>query len=184
VLELGSGTGVLSSFIRRVRPSVSLTCIEQDPGAIAIAREKPELAGTAWIEGDIRRAWPGGPYDAVVSTQCMFQFLPDERKEIARKAGNVLTDGGRFLNGDLFHPGTGWEWDLLIEAWLRFMQSSGLTEQESRGMIGPLESMIQGYTIEAWSAVLISVGFARVTIPYRSGLYAVVAGSRNSVIEG
>jgi SAM-dependent methyltransferase len=183
VLELGSGTGVLSSFIRKVRPSVHLTCIERNPEAIAIAREKPDLAGTVWIEGDIREAWPDEPYDAIVSTQCLFQLSPDDREEIARRAHGVLTEGGCFLNGDLFHPGTARELDLSIDAWCRFMQNSGLTEQESRAMIGPLERMIQGYTIEAWSALLTSVGFARVAIPYRSGLYAVAAGFRDPAVE-
>jgi tRNA (cmo5U34)-methyltransferase len=183
VLELGSGTGVLSSFILKVHPSVHLTCIERNPEVLAIAREKPDLAGTVWIEADIRKAWPERPYDAIVSTQCLFQLSPDDREEIARRAHGVLTDGGRFLNGDLFHPGTARELDLSIDAWCRFMQNSGLTEQESRAMIGPLERMIQGYTIEAWSALLTSVGFARVAIPYRSGLYAIVAGFRDPAVE-
>ena len=183
VLELGSGTGVLSAFIRRIRPSVHLTCIERDFEALAIAREKPDLAGTVWIEGDIRGAWPDGPYDAVVSTQCIFQLSPVDREGIARKACNVLTSCGLFLNGDLFHPGTAREMDLHLVAWISFMRNSGLTGQESRAMIGPLESIIQGYTIEAWSSLLTSVCFDRVAVPYRSGLYAVAAGFLNSVVE-
>lgn len=184
VLELGSGTGILSAFIRRTRPSVALTCIERDPEAIVIAREKPGLAGTAWTEGDIRESWPAGPYDAVVSTQCLFQLSPADREEIARKASRALTEGGRFLNGDLFHPGSAWEWALYFDSWKRFMQNSGLSEQESRMIIGPLEPMIRGYTIDAWSAVLTSAGFPRVTVPCRLGIYAVVAGFRDRAKEG
>jgi tRNA (cmo5U34)-methyltransferase len=178
VLELGSGTGILSSFVRKSRPSAQLTCIELDPEAVAIAREKSELAGTIWTESDIRKDWPKGQYDAIVTTQCLFQFSPANRERIGRRAYEALADGGRFLNGDIFHPGNAWEWSLYYDNWRRFMLDSGLSEEEAGAMTGPLEPMIRGYTTAAWSSFLISAGFARATIPFRRGLYAVVAGFR------
>ena len=183
LLELGSGTGFLSGFLMTIRPSVHLSCIDRNPGAIAIAREKPGLAGTVFIEGDIRGEWPDGPYDAIVTTQCLFQISPAERQDIARRAYESLTNKGIFLNGDLFHPGTAWELDLYCTSWHRFMLNSGLTEEESAAMISPLKPMIREYTVDAWSAVLHSAGFRRVTPLYRSGMYAVIAGLRDSCFD-
>lgn len=178
ILELGSGTGILSSFVRKSRPSAQLTCIELDPEAIAVAREKSELAGTIWTESDIRKDWPKGQYDAIVTTQCLFQFSPKDRELIGWKAYEALGGGGRFLNGDIFHPGNAWEWSLYYDNWRRFMLDSGLSEEGAEAMIGSLEPMIRGYTTAAWSSLLISAGFSRAATPFRRGLYAVVAGFR------
>jgi Methylase of polypeptide chain release factors len=96
LLELGSGTGFLSEVLRTIRPSVHLSCIDRNPEAIAIAREKPGLAGSVFIEGDIRGEWPEGPYDVIVTTQCLFQLSPADRQGIARRAYKSLTNEGLF----------------------------------------------------------------------------------------
>ncbi|WP_091690417.1 class I SAM-dependent methyltransferase [Methanococcoides vulcani] len=117
ILELGSGTGFLTSMIRKARPEVSITCIDKDPDMLAIAKEKPELKDITFVEGDILKMWPETSFDLVISTQCLFALPVDEKARIFKQIHDCLRPGGMLLEGDIFRPESKWEEMIYRSQW-------------------------------------------------------------------
>jgi tRNA (cmo5U34)-methyltransferase len=183
ILELASGTGILTTIIKKKRPGSDIVCIDKNPEMLIVARKKPELREVTFIEGDILEEWPEGPFDAVVTTQCLFSFSAAKRGQIAKKAYHTLSDGGVFLNGDMFHPGNDWEFAVYTSRLKKFMCDNGLSEDVADMMLGPLDPMIRDHTASDFCSILRRVGFSRTAIPYRNGLYGIVLGIRSGEVS-
>jgi ubiquinone/menaquinone biosynthesis C-methylase UbiE len=96
VLEIGCGTGNLTTKVNRAQPGALLTGIDPDPRALARARRKARLAaGIQFDQGyaqDLRYA--DGSFDRVLSSM-MLHHLDDDVKEAAiAEAFRVLRPGG------------------------------------------------------------------------------------------
>ncbi len=178
VLELASGTGILTVKIRERVFGCDITCIDSNPGMIEIARTKQSLCDVRFIEGDIRHAWPEGPFDAVITTQCLIAFSAVERARIAEKAYQNLSDGGLFIDGDVFSPGNQWEFDYYCGRFREFMRTNGLSQEMAEKMIGPLDTLIGDYSVADLRSLLTRAGFSHTAIPYQNELYGIGLGIR------
>jgi len=177
ILELACGTGILTEMIVAKCPGAKVTCLDSDAWMIKKAGEKPRLSGVEFIEGDMRDA-PGSGYDAVVVTQAIF-FIPDQdRRKLIANVHGMLNEGGRFISGDMFAPGTDFEKEIYKKNWVRLMLSNGLSPAEAENMIAPLDDFCGENTIASFSAELEDAGFSPVISPYRWGYYGIVVGYR------
>lgn len=179
ILELACGTGILTTRIRKAYPIATLTCIDRSPEMLAVAREKPDVAGTTLIEGDILDPWPDGPYDAVVSTFCIFAFVPNVQITLLRRVYASLCPGGICVMGCVVRPESSEEEELLLDEWEVFMQDAGLDPEDIRQQ---RESWIAAgdriLTPDAFHEILRTAGFTRIRCPYHQGLYAVFVAKR------
>ena len=175
ILELACGTGILTEMISGKCPGAEITCVDMDAGMIKKAGEKPALSGVRFIEGDMRDC-SGSGYDAVVVTQAIFFIGDSDRKILVAKIRDMLNEGGRFVSGDMFAPGTEFENELYKKNWIDLMLSNGLSLSEAENMIAPLDDFCGKNTIESFSSELYAAGFSRVIVPYRWGYYGVVVG--------
>jgi tRNA (cmo5U34)-methyltransferase len=179
VLELGCGTGILTARIRTAHPAAAVTCIDRSPAMLAVSRRRPELEGVSFIEGDIRDPWPAGPFDAVVSTFCLFACDPADQQAMITRAYRVLRPGGTFVTGCVFRPARREEETRALARWEAFMERSGLDAAEIRrqraGWDGARERIP---TRELFRKMLETAGFSRVRWPYSDGLYGVVVAER------
>ena len=178
VLELGSGTGILTAMIRERIPTCDMVCLDSNPGMLAIAQKKPVLQGVTFFERDIREKWPEGPFHAVVTTQCLFSFSKTERAHIVGEAYRHLSDGGVFVNGDVFHPGEPWEFAFYCRRLRDFICTNGLSEEVAEMMLAPLEPMVRDYTPASLCSLLRTQGFSISANPYKNELYGIVLGIR------
>jgi ubiquinone/menaquinone biosynthesis C-methylase UbiE len=179
VLELGCGTGILTVRIRRTHPEVAVICIDSSKAMLAVAQQKPELHGVTLTQGDIRNAWPDGPYDAVVSTFCLLALEPDEQRAVLKQACDVLRFGGVCITGCVVRPATAEEEQHQLARWVTFMQDVGLDPEEvwrQRASWDGARARIP--TAEGFREMLGDAGFTRVRCPYHRGLYAVFVGVR------
>lgn len=99
VLEIGCGTGALTTVVKREYPEANVVGLDPDPKALARAKRKAAATGVA-IQFD--QGFAGGlPYadasfDRVLSA-FMFHHLPAEEKEkTLREVRRVLRPGGEF----------------------------------------------------------------------------------------
>lgn len=131
VLDAGCGSGRVGSFLAAAGHEV--VGVDIDPILIdAAGRDHP---GPLWLVGDLAeldlpaQGVPGG-FDAVVCAGNVMTFLaPDTRREVLRRIGAHLGDGGRVVVG--FGAGRGYEFgefladadaaglvaDLLLSTW-------------------------------------------------------------------
>jgi tRNA (cmo5U34)-methyltransferase len=178
VLELGSGTGILTEMISKMVSGCDIVCLDSNPEMLAVAKKKPALRAVTLIEGDIMEKWPKGPFDAVVTTQCLFSFSESERAHIIAESYRHLSDGGVFVNGDVFHPGDPWEFTFYCDRLRGFMCENGLSEEVAGMMLAPLEPLVRDYTPSSLCSLLRTEGYIHTAIPYRCELYGIVLGLR------
>lgn len=107
VLELGSGTGNLSSRIARCG---ELVCVDLSERMEAIACSKlAHLRNRRFIKADVLEVFEQekGPFDAVISTYTLHHLTDDEKRIIFAKIFASLVPGGRAVFGDLMVQSNG-----------------------------------------------------------------------------
>jgi ubiquinone/menaquinone biosynthesis C-methylase UbiE len=179
ILELGSGTGFLTSMICKARPEASITCIDRDPSMLEVAKGKPGINDVTFIEGDILKVWPEGSFDLIISTQCLFALPADGRARIFKQIHNTLKPDGVFIEGDIFRPESKWEGMVYRSHWEKYMLEQGMSPEETEEMLRSFDNVYE--RIETLVEVrnrLEEVGFYRILCPYWYEMYAVVVASR------
>ena len=177
VLELGCGTGILTGQILERSPGAEITGIDLSPDMLRIASEKPALRGVHFIAGDLRDAWPAGPYDTVVTSLCIHHVSADERASVVKRAYEALSPGGRFVCGDVFRGESDWEETIFMEHWLSGMRKSGIPGEVIRGMnVARKERLPELRPVSWFRNVLLETGFSRVMIPFTTGFVGLVVG--------
>jgi len=101
VLELGVGTGTLSSLVLSEFPHARLTGIDLSPRMIARARAKlrPFRDRVELIAGDIGE-FEERPYDAVVSALAIHHLADSAKWRLFRRIRRCLPAGGYFGDAD------------------------------------------------------------------------------------
>jgi ubiquinone/menaquinone biosynthesis C-methylase UbiE len=177
VLELGCGTGILTSMIREVYPEAEITGIDLSPEMLSLASEQSELKGVRFLAQDLRGAWPEGFYDAIVTSLCLHHVPKEDRVLVAQRAAGVLSPGGRFICGDVYRARHDWEEDLQREIWFGRMRHGGASEAVVQGMIAQREKHLPTFTTVSWFRdMLVESGFSRATVPFTSGFVGLVVG--------
>jgi len=112
ILEIGCGTGTLTTQIKRLHPDVEVVGLDPDPKALARAKRKA-IRASVGIQFDPGFAdelpYQEASFDRVFSC-FMFHHLPaDDRGQTLREARRVLKRGGEFHMLDFEGPqdGTG-----------------------------------------------------------------------------
>ena len=107
VLDVGCGTGTLTTFIKRLHPDITVVGFDPDPRALARARRKAARAGVPirFDQGfgdDL--PYPEASFDRVFSS-FMFHHLPhDEKGKTLRAIRRVLKPDGEFHMLDFEGP--------------------------------------------------------------------------------
>lgn len=98
VLDVGCGTGTLAVDVKRRFPSVQMTGVDPDPGALDIARRKAAHAAVAVrFDQAFGDALPYGDdsFDRVFSSMMFHHVAGDDRQKLLAEIYRVLKPGGR-----------------------------------------------------------------------------------------
>lgn len=100
ILDLGAGTGLLSSaIVARVKaPQIHLLDESAEMlqrAATRLAPWRPEILIQP-LAGDL----PRGPFDAIVSALTIHHLADDDKRNLYARILNVLTPGGIFINAE------------------------------------------------------------------------------------
>jgi len=134
VLEVGCGHAGGASYLTRTLKPASYTGLDLNPTGIAFCREKHQLPGLDFVEGNAQNLpFPDGSFDAVVNVESSIHY-PDFAlflKEVER----VLAPGGHFLYTDARFAKhiPDWEKDL-DNAPMRMESHVDITPEVMRGM--------------------------------------------------
>jgi ubiquinone/menaquinone biosynthesis C-methylase UbiE len=94
VLDIGCGTGLLTSRVARDRPLATVVGCDLSAGMLEQASARGSAA--VWVRGDaVRVPFADMTFDAVLSTES-FHWYPDQRLALA-ELHRVLRPGGRLL---------------------------------------------------------------------------------------
>jgi len=178
VLELGVGTGTLSSLVLSEFPHAELTGVDISPRMIARARTKlrPFRDRVELIAGDIGE-FAEGPYDVVVSALAIHHLADAAKWRLFRRVYRCLPAGGYFGDADDHLP----EDPTFDTRWAQIASSARVGgRRPGDGWTSPQavwhdhERFDHPSTLAAEVAALERTGFSHVGIPWRFFGQAVV----------
>jgi|ERR1700722_18850416 len=103
ILDLGCGTGTLTSLCSRAFTKATVVGIDPAPNMIDQARRKNRCSSSVIFEegtaADLNQ-FRAESFDAVVSNFALHHLKHAEKKKCAAESFRVLRPGGRFINAD------------------------------------------------------------------------------------
>jgi ubiquinone/menaquinone biosynthesis C-methylase UbiE len=134
VLEVSCGAGGGASYIVRNLGPASYTGLDLNPASIDKCRERHQLPGLDFVQGDAENLpFPDQSFDAVINVEASHQYphFPRFLAEVAR----VLRPGGHFLYTDSRRAPVIPEWEAaLADAPLRQISERAIDEEAKRGL--------------------------------------------------
>jgi tRNA (cmo5U34)-methyltransferase len=99
VLDLGAGTGELSSRVADAYPEARLIMVD---GARPMLDRATTLLGDRAIPclADLRDPFPEGSFDAVVSALAIHHLADEDKRDLFRRVKICLEPGGVFINAE------------------------------------------------------------------------------------
>ena len=178
VLDLGTGTGLVSALILERFPRASLTLVDISEKMLSKARERfGKETGVRFAVMDYASSPLPGEHDLVVSAMSI-HHLPDAGKRtLFQRIFNALRPGGGFIHAEIVKGATESSEALCRKMWLDHLRRTDLTgdqlsviiERMSYDRTAPLEDQLN------W---LRDAGFDDVDCFYRYYNFAVYAGKR------
>lgn len=178
ILELGVGTGTLSSLVLGEFPHARLTGVDLSPRMIAEARAKlrPFRDRVELVAGDIGE-FEEKPYDAVVSALAIHHLSDPQKWRLFRRVHRCLPPGGYFGDADDHLP----EDPMFDTRWAQIASSMAVGgRKRATGWTSPQavwhehEKYDHPSTLSAEVAALERSGFSHVGVPWRFFGQAVV----------
>lgn len=135
VLDLGAGTGALSSAILVGIPRARVQLIDIDPAMLEVARSRVAPFGDRAELRQAAFADPLPPCDAVVASLALHHIADvDAKRETYQRIHRALRPGGALLLGDATVHADGPERTYVFEAWTAHMASHGISTAEAHAL--------------------------------------------------
>jgi ubiquinone/menaquinone biosynthesis C-methylase UbiE len=181
VVDLGAGTGALSSAILDALPDVRVQLVDIDPNMLEAG-----AARCAAHEGrfDLRRALFQDDLPrchAVVASLALHHVaLHDEKRELYRAIHTALEPGGLVVVGDmLIHP-DGPERERMVQDWYAHMERQGITAEQADAHFARWAEEDFYVSLPDELALVAAGGFPRPDCFWRDGGLAVYGGFKDA----
>ncbi|HTU98760.1 MAG TPA: class I SAM-dependent methyltransferase [Solirubrobacteraceae bacterium] len=173
VLDLGAGTGLLSTEVAAAFPGVEIELLDASEPMLELAGRRLGNAVSAVHVADMTAPLPDGPFDAVISALAIHHLEhPDKRGLMARVHG-ALRPGGMFINAEQVDGPTPALTARYAQRWADDCRALGASEEE---IDGARERMRHDRCtdVETQLAWLRDAGFAAADCTYKSWRFAVL----------
>ena len=179
VLDLGGGTGALSSAVLEALPGARVTLLDVDPEMLGAARRRlARFNGrVAFHEGSFLDAVPDA--DAVVSSLALHHVHDLRVKSMLYRAiHDALAPGGPLLNLDAAVTEDRRLNHLVFDRMAARMGVHGITEAEARSHFAAWADEDRYFPLDAEMRALREAGFDEVECFWRRGLSSITCGLR------
>lgn len=177
-LDLGAGTGLLTSLTLKKFPKAQLTVVDISEKMLEKARERfhgnPQVQ---FMMMDYAASPLPGEFDLAISAMSIHHLFDSEKKNLFQKLYDALTPGGTFIHAELVKGATDYSEAFCRKAWLDHLHRSDLTDEQLSTI---LERMSYDRTtpLETQLHWLTQAGFEDVDCYYRYYNFAVYAGRK------
>ncbi|WP_235816473.1 class I SAM-dependent methyltransferase [Bacillus massilinigeriensis] len=176
VLDIGAGTGILSSFVKEKFPKAKISLIDLSENMIDIARERFKMDDQIeYIIADYTKYEFTHKFDFVISSLSIHHLTDEEKRKLYQKVYSILNRDGIFINADQVLGSTPFLDSLYKNDWKNKINSSGLTKEELQAAYErtKLDKMA---TLENQLLWLKEAGFTDVDVIYKSYSFVVLYG--------
>jgi tRNA (cmo5U34)-methyltransferase len=179
VLDLGAGTGLLSSMVAERFPRSRVTLVDLSVEMLRVARRRfvGEPGRFEFRNMDYaRKPLPRG-YDLVVSALSIHHLTNGDKKELFERIHDALADGGYFVNADQVQGETPEEETSYREWWLRRVREAGVSDGDLDAALSRMRAD-RNATLRAQLGWLVEAGFGVVRCAYSEHRFAVYGGRK------
>lgn len=171
VVDLGAGTGLLSTFVARAYPDAELVLVDGAPAMLEQA--KATLPGAATHVADLNDPLPAGDYCAAVSALAIHHLADEDKRALFARVFAALRPGGIFVNAEqVLGPTPRQE-----EAWQTWHRETslalGTTDEEWAAAVERM-AYDRRAPAEDQTSWLREAGFVDVAIPFQDHCFAVI----------
>ena len=132
ILDLGAGTGLVSSMVLERFPKAELVLADISDAMLDQAKErfKGIDADLSFLVKDYAKYFPVGPFDVVISALSIHHLDHDEKQILFGQIHNQLKPGGIFINADQALGKTKAIDAYYMKCWFRKVRESGISDGE------------------------------------------------------
>lgn len=175
ILDLGAGTGLLSSCWYRHFPQSEYVLTDIAKDMLQIAQERFAGRANVQIEKlDYAKKLPAGAFECIISALSIHHLTNDKKKELFQRIHKKLTVGGLFANYDQFCAGLPGMDQWFDSYWESQLTSSGLTAEDIR-LWRERRALDHECSVEEELDMLWESGFREVKCVYTSQKFSVLA---------
>lgn len=175
ILDLGAGTGILSTTIVERVPTAKIHLLDASSemllqAASRLAKWQPQITVRSLSE-----ELPGGPFDAIVSALAIHHLNDAEKRDLYSRILVALAPGGVFINAEQISGRSARLQNLIEAVHLDRARALGSSEVEIDGATQRM-SHDQCATVSDQVAWLNEIGFEDTECLFRSFRFAVFCG--------
>ena len=131
ILDLGAGTGLLTSYWYRHFPEADFVLTDIAEEMLEVAKNRfAGLKNVSYEVSNYKSELPAGDFDVIISALSIHHLEKEEKSGLFRSLYEKLSPGGCFINYDQFCGDTDFITKSYDEYWLRFLETSGLSAEE------------------------------------------------------
>jgi tRNA (cmo5U34)-methyltransferase len=130
ILDLGAGTGLMSSFILERYPRAKLTLIDISEGMLEVAKVRfKDNPHVTYIAADYSKYDYNHSYDLVISSLSIHHLEDHQKKTLYQKIFSCMHKNSLFINADQVLGSTSYLEALYTSDWRAKVEAGGLSEQ-------------------------------------------------------
>jgi tRNA (cmo5U34)-methyltransferase len=178
ILDLGAGTGLLTTHIRASFPTAHIELVDFSAPMLELARQRlSDDANVAFTLADYTAVPLPAELDAVVSALSIHHLEDDAKQALFHSVFRALRPGGLFINADHIAGPTPALEATYQQRWLDEVRRLGATEQQIADSLFRQQADRRSSVSDQldW---LTAAGFVDVDCWYKDGSFAVFCGVR------
>jgi len=178
VLDIGAGTGLLTSFIYDQHPNWHYTLIDFSEQMLSVARERfANCDNVDYILADYSDYQYIQKYDIIVSSLSLHHFTDEQKRVLYRQIFDLLQPKGVFVLGDLVHAPSLEGEELYHKHWIECIEKGTLSESQKQGAYQRMTVDIPA-TLEDTLRWFKEIGFEGTDLFYKYYNFGVFAGRK------
>ncbi len=181
VVDLGAGTGALSSAVLDAIPDARLELVDVDPTMLEVAGERLAPHAGRYRLRRTTFAEPLPPCDAVVASLALHHVVTlPEKRELYRRIREALRPGGLLLVADAAVHEAGRARQRVFAEWSAFMQTQGISAAEAEAHFAQWATEDHYQPLVAELDALAAAGFPFPDCFWKEGPICVFGGFRDA----
>ncbi len=175
VLDLGAGTGLLTTFWYNNFPNAEYTLVDIAQEMLDVAKKRfCGLENVHYQVADYSKDFIAGDYDTIISALSIHHLEHDKKKDLFKRIHDKLPAGGMFVNYDQFCAGSAEMNNWFDSYWENQLYSSGLTEHDIT-LWKERRKLDKECSVEDEIVMLEKCGFSEVKCVYSNQKFSVIA---------
>jgi tRNA (cmo5U34)-methyltransferase len=179
ILDIGSGTGLLSALLLEKFPVATLTLVDISTNMLSIARQR--FSGNDRViyrAGDYRYEGLDHTYDLICSALSIHHLDHEEKRGLYARIYSALNPGGVFVNAEQVAGETTDQHRRYMEYWNDYVRHGPLPEEEWKNALQRRDTLDKMEKLSVQLDWMRATGFSDVDVQYKNRMLTVMRGRK------